>query len=120
MDTVIVFWQDEHLNEEAEWVFTQGGEHIHVLRLKQEMNAAIDPRELVEEISLRINAKENWRLFLIDTYKYQCIYFEKTVGLVAAVAVPDGAMFRCAEEDGIPLQSRGRRRILFIKSTERI
>ena len=48
MDTVIVFWQDEHLNEEAEWVFTQGGEYIHVLRLKQEMNAAIDPRELVE------------------------------------------------------------------------
>ncbi len=100
MDTVIVFWQDEHLNEEAEWVFTQGGEHIHVLRLKQEMNAAIDPRELVEEISLRINAKENWRLFLIDNYKYQCIYFEKDSRACCCCC--------CSGRCNVPMCGRGR------------
>lgn len=77
MDTVIVFWQDEHLNEEAEWIFAQGGERIHVLRLKQKEDVNTALKQLTEKITFWVRAKENWRLFLIDNYQYQCIYYKK-------------------------------------------
>lgn len=77
MYTVIVFWQNDSLNEEAEWVLENDEKNIFVITLRQDGEQRPDIEQLVSDIAYAVNAKEQWRMFLIDNYEYQCNFRPK-------------------------------------------
>ena len=71
MFTVIIFWQEKEIKKEYEWILKNYNKEVEVLFLEKADSSSIE--NLIQNIFRIVNAREQWRIFLIDNYNYQCV-----------------------------------------------
>lgn len=71
MFTVIIFWQEKEIKKEYEWILKSYNKEVEVLFLEKADSSSIE--NLIQNIFRIVNAREQWRIFFIDNYNYQCV-----------------------------------------------
>lgn len=77
MFTLVIFWQERKLNEEIDWFLDRNNEEICIMTVDNDAEHDMELDDFRDEISSRVNDREQWRLFLVDNYSYQCISHNK-------------------------------------------
>lgn len=73
MFTIIIFWQEKELKKEYEWILKSHNKEVEVLFLGKADSPDIE--NLIQNIFHIVNAREQWRIFFIDNYNYQCVHY---------------------------------------------